>query len=104
MSEQRIGTLLFWSKKGYGIISVPIKGSRNVERYYLSQIRILRGPAGLRAGMKVQFQVASAVPNPGQLPVACNAVFIEDDSNYDIVEPAAAPLADLLSGSKAVQS
>lgn len=99
MSIEKIGTLLCWSKKGYGIITIPIPGSKNVERYYLSQTRILEGPAVPTAGLKVRFEILTAVQHPGQLPAASRAIFF--DETPEPAEPAGA--ADLLSGSKAVQ-
>jgi hypothetical protein len=83
MSDQKVGTLLWWGKKGSGIIAVPIEGSQNVERYYLNQTRILQGPAIPRAGMKVRFSVIPAAPRPGQLPSAVHATFIEESASVE---------------------
>lgn len=81
MSIEKIGILQHWNKKGYGIIIIPIPNSKNVERYYLSQTRILEGPAVPTAGLKVRFEIIPAVQLPGQLPAASQAVFLEPDAS-----------------------
>jgi cold shock CspA family protein len=89
-SERLEGTVLWWNQNGFGVISKPISNSEDVERYFLAQTRIIKGPATPRKGMRVVFERSQLVPSPGKLP------FAEAAEVY--AEPTA---SDALAGKKA---